>query len=125
MYQLTEIKFLKDGIVQANKMKCKRFLKMCEIFATDIIRRGHLRKGYIDRTKVNNLITHHRGVFASCFSWALIRENLSLGVGEQQRRRPACAFAQTDQHLYYLIFEKYHNYTYYRRNFKFLSSLCR
>ena len=35
--------------------------------------------------------------------WASTRENLSLGVCEQQRRRPACASAQTDQLLCYLF----------------------
>ena len=29
--------------------------------------------------------------------WALVRENLSSGVCEQQRRRPACAYAESDQ----------------------------
>ena len=33
--------------------------------------------------------------------WASTRENLSLGVCEQQRCRPACTFAQSDQHLCY------------------------
>ena len=33
-----------------------------------------------------------------CWSiWALTPENLSLEISEQQRRRPACALAQTDQ----------------------------
>ena len=40
--------------------------------------------------------------------WALTRENLSSEVCEQQRRRPACASAQTDQRLCYLLFGKYH-----------------
>ena len=30
------------------------------------------------------------------------------GVGEQQRRRPACASAQSDQRLCHSLFEKYH-----------------
>ena len=33
--------------------------------------------------------------------WASTRENLSLEVCEQHRRRPACASAQTDQRLCY------------------------
>ena len=40
------------------------------------------------------------------YIWALARENLSLGVCEQHRRRPACASAQSDQRLCYLVFEK-------------------
>ena len=55
--------------------------------------------------------------------WALARENLSLGVCEQQRGRPACASAQTDQRLCYSLFEKYDIQTCYKRNFNFLVSL--
>ena len=39
---------------------------------------------------------------------AATRENLSSGVCEQHRRRPACASAHTDQRLCYLPFGKYH-----------------
>ena len=35
-------------------------------------------------------------------------ENLSLGVCKQQRRRPACASVQTDQHLCYWLTGMYH-----------------
>ena len=38
------------------------------------------------------------------YIWAPRRENLSLGIGEQHRRRPACASAQSDQHLHYSLF---------------------
>ena len=41
-------------------------------------------------------------------NWASTRENLSSGVCEQHRRRPACASAQTDQRLCYSPIEKYH-----------------
>ena len=40
--------------------------------------------------------------------WASARENLSYGVCEQHRRRPACASAQSDQRLCYSPFGKYH-----------------
>ena len=40
--------------------------------------------------------------------WAATQENLSSGVCEQHRLRPACASAQTDQHLCYSLFGKYH-----------------
>ena len=40
--------------------------------------------------------------------WASARENLSSGVYEQQRRKPACAYAQSDQRLCYSLNEKYH-----------------
>ena len=35
-------------------------------------------------------------------------ETLSSGVCEQQRRRPACASAQSDQRLCYSLIGKYH-----------------
>ena len=47
--------------------------------------------------------------------WALTRENLSSGlVYEKQRRRPACASAQTDQRLCYSRIGKYPIYTSYK-----------
>ena len=58
------------------------------------------------------------------FIWALMQENLSSGVCEQHRRRPACASAQSDQHLCYSLFGKYHIKACYKRNFNFLASLC-
>ena len=39
--------------------------------------------------------------------WASTRKNLTSGVCEYQRRRPACASAQSDQHLCYLLSGKY------------------
>ena len=39
--------------------------------------------------------------------WAATRENLSSGVYEQHRRRPACASAQSDQRLCFSLFGKY------------------
>ena len=43
------------------------------------------------------------------YDWAVTRENLSSGVGEQQRRRPDCADAQSDQRLFYSLILKYYN----------------
>ena len=40
--------------------------------------------------------------------WAATRENLSSGFCEQQRPRPACASAQSDQRLGYSFIGKYH-----------------
>ena len=40
--------------------------------------------------------------------WASSRENLSSEVWEQQRRRPACASAQSDQRICYSLFKKHH-----------------
>ena len=45
-------------------------------------------------------------------------------VCEQQRRRPACAYAQSDQRLCYSLIGKYHILTCYKRNFNILASLC-
>ena len=56
--------------------------------------------------------------------WASPWENLSSGVCEQHRRRPACAFAQSDQRLCYSLLGKYHMWTCYRWKFNFLASLC-
>ena len=56
--------------------------------------------------------------------WASLRENLSSEVCEQQRRRPACASAQSDQRLCYSRFGKNHILACYRRTFNFLASLC-
>ena len=57
-------------------------------------------------------------------NWASSRENLSSEVCEQQKRRPACASAQSDQRLCYSRFGKNHILACYRRNFNFLASLC-
>ena len=59
-----------------------------------------------------------------CSIWAATRENLSSGIWEQHRRRPACASAQSDQRLCYLLFAKNHISTCCKRNFNFLPSLC-
>ena len=40
--------------------------------------------------------------------WASTRENQSSGVCKQQRRRPACASAQSDHRLCFSLYEKYH-----------------
>ena len=56
--------------------------------------------------------------------WASSRQNLSSGVCEQQRRRSACASAQTDQRLCYSLTGKYHISTCFKQNFNFLASLC-
>ena len=55
------------------------------------------------------------------FIWASSRENLSSEVYEQQRRRPACASAQSDQRLCYSLNGKYNISTCYKRKFQFSS----
>ena len=47
-----------------------------------------------------------------------------FGVCEQQRCRPACASAQSDQRLCYSLIGKYHNKICYERNLNFLAILC-
>ena len=63
-------------------------------------------------------------LFTTIINWASSRENLSSGVCEQHRRRPACASAQSDQRLCYSLFWKYHITACYRINFNSLASLC-
>ena len=65
----------------------------------------------------------NKGIISRQIIWARTRENLSSGVCEQHRRRPACASAQSDQRLCYSLFKKYHMLTCYRWNFNFLASL--
>ena len=43
---------------------------------------------------------------------------------EQQRRRPACASAQSDQRLSYSLYGKYNSHPCSMENFHILSSLC-
>ena len=56
------------------------------------------------------------------YIWAWTWENLSSGVWEHQRGRPASV--QSDQRLCCSLFRKYHILTCYERNFNFLASLC-
>ena len=45
-------------------------------------------------------------------------------VCEQQRGRPACAYAQSDERLCFSLIGKYHILTCYKLNSNFLVSLC-
>ena len=56
--------------------------------------------------------------------WASAQENLSSWVCQQQRRRPSCGSAQTDQRLCYSPIGKNHILTCYEQNFNVLASLC-
>ena len=51
-------------------------------------------------------------------------ENLSSVVCEKQRRRPACATAQSDQHLCYLLSGGHNSQACSMRNSTFLARLC-
>ena len=63
----------------------------------------------ISHYPIATVLTTHYIVFMKEFIfWASMQENLSSGVCEQHRRRPACASAQSDQRLCYSFFEKYH-----------------
>ena len=46
--------------------------------------------------------------FTQILIWASRQENLSSGVCEQHRRKPACTSVQSDQRLCYSLFGKYH-----------------
>ena len=71
-----------------------------------------------------HLFDRHRKYCTYSYNWATTRENLYSGVGEQQRRKPACASAQSDQRICYSLNGKYDIWTCYERNFNFLASLC-
>ena len=69
----------------------------------------------------------HQSALARAFTgliWASTRENLSLEVCKQHRRRPACASAQSDQRLCCSLLGKYYMQTCCRWNFNSLASLC-
>ena len=50
-----------------------------------------------------------QSLFLSLQIWASTQENLSSGVLEHQRCRPACTSVQTDQRLCYSFTGEYHN----------------
>ena len=49
---------------------------------------------------------------------------LDFAECEQQRRRPACASAQSGQRLCFSFSGKFYDYTCYRENVDILTSLC-
>ena len=58
-------------------------------------------------------------------NWAGPWENGSYVICEQQRRRSACASAQSDQHLYCSLLRQCNISRFYSWNFKTLASFCR
>ena len=56
--------------------------------------------------------------------WAGPWENVSYVICEQQRRRSACASAQSDQRLCCSLLRYYNTSRFYSRNFKTLASFC-
>ena len=62
-----------------------------------------------DNEKEAQVIVNEKNCLQSSYDiWASTRENLSSGGCKQQRRRPACAYAQPDQRLFYSLIGKYH-----------------
>ena len=64
-----------------------------------------------------------------CSKWVkmhmgLVERKPDFGGCEQQKRKPACASAQSDQRLCYSLIIKYHIKACYEQNFKFLASYC-
>ena len=57
-------------------------------------------------------------------NWARSCENLSYVICEQQRRRSACASAQSDQHLCCSLLRQYDMYTCYIQSVRILASFC-
>ena len=68
-------------------------------------------------------VQHFTIIISSQIKWASTQENLSSGICKQQRRRPAFATGQTDQHLCFLLIGRNHLSTCYKRNFNFLPYL--
>ena len=64
-------------------------------------------------------------VWMALFIWAGPWENVSYVICEQQRRRSACASAQSDQRLCCSLLIWYNISRFYSRNFKTLGSFCR
>ena len=60
-----------------------------------------------------------------CHHMGLDARKPVFGGCQQHRCRPACPSAQSDQHLCFSVFGKYHIQTCYKRNFNFLPSLCK
>ena len=54
----------------------------------------------------------------------LVGRNMSWEVWEQQRGRPACTSAQSDQSLFYSLFGRDHIWACCKCKFNFLASLC-
>ena len=54
---------------------------------------------------------------------SLVTRKPVYAIGEQQRRRSACASAQSDQHLCYSLPRWNNSSSFYIRNFKHLASL--
>ena len=81
------------------------------------------------RNRVGGLITHFHNLswLPQTFQvniWASTRENHSSEVCKQQRCRPACASAQSDQRFCSALFGKYLIKACYERIFVFLASVC-
>ena len=84
---------------------------------------------------VSNLFLQLKGACRNCSRWQLFPSfwgKWDLGLNarkpyfacEQQRCRPACAWAQSDQHLCYSLSGKYSSRPCFMQNFNILASFC-
>ena len=67
---------------------------------------------------------HIKCVYEMRSIWARPWENVSYAICEEQRRRSACASAQSDQRLRCSMPRQNDTSSFYIRNFKILASLC-
>ena len=79
-------------LYRVNNKGADQTAQMCRLVCAFVVRMQQVRFSYLEV----NII------------WGSPRENMSSRVGEQHRRRPACASAQSDQRLCYSLFAKYH-----------------
>ena len=103
--------FVTEVILLHHQMLFRCYLHVFVITATSFHAKFYSKILYCIFSKILNtscLPKWPRQAVQSHIIWASMRENLSSGVCEQQRRRPACASAQSDQRLCYSLFEKYH-----------------
>ena len=70
--------------------------------------------------RINSLINSDLGLCIDCniaLHSVSTRENLTSGVNEQQKRRPACASAQSDQRHCHSLLGKYNYLDFLRAKF--------
>ena len=127
--------FSKDTNQPAKLQRLARILKfretqvesLCQAHYKDayqIARMPRLVCGFVVRIEQSQVFSDRgpRNIRTS-YIWASKQENLFSECCEQQRRRPACTSAQSDQRLCYLLFRKYYIFPCYKQNFIFLASL--
>ena len=78
----------------------------------------------LDHHRVTVIVMTAMIIFPGLQIKQMTRENRSSVVFEQQRCRPACTSAQSDQRLGYSLNGMYHIKTCYKQYFTILASLC-